>query len=87
MTPAGTKRTRPRLTPIGNGFLVLVGCFLCASFIQHVNLLLLAAALIALSWGWYRMSRDPSSRAPFLSVIAVALIDVVFLLISGLNLD
>ncbi|GAA2375725.1 UbiA family prenyltransferase [Dactylosporangium salmoneum] len=47
----------------------------------------LAAALIALSWGWYRMSRDPASRAPFLSVIAVALIDVVFLLISGLNLD
>jgi 4-hydroxybenzoate polyprenyltransferase len=47
----------------------------------------LGAALIALSWGWYRMSRDPASRAPFLSVIAVALIDVVFLLISGLNLD
>lgn len=46
----------------------------------------LAAALITLSWGWYRMSRDPASRAPFLSVIAVALIDVVFLLITGLNL-
>jgi protoheme IX farnesyltransferase len=47
----------------------------------------LAAALITLSWGWYRMSRDPTSRAPFLSVIAVALIDVVFLLFSGLSLD
>jgi protoheme IX farnesyltransferase len=47
----------------------------------------LAAALIALCFGWYRMRRDPSSRAPFLSVIAVALIDVVFLLVSGLNLD
>ncbi|WP_432833989.1 UbiA family prenyltransferase [Dactylosporangium sp. CA-092794] len=47
----------------------------------------LAAALIALSLGWYRMSRDPASRVPFLSVIAVALIDVVFLLVSGLHLD
>jgi 4-hydroxybenzoate polyprenyltransferase len=46
----------------------------------------LAAALIALSWGWYVMRRDPSSRVPFLSVIAVALIDVVFLLVSGLSL-
>ncbi|WP_433213101.1 UbiA family prenyltransferase [Dactylosporangium sp. CS-047395] len=47
----------------------------------------LGLALIALSWGWYRMNRDTTSRAPFLAVIAVALIDVVFLLISGLNLD
>ncbi|WP_432983882.1 UbiA family prenyltransferase [Dactylosporangium sp. CA-233914] len=47
----------------------------------------LAAALIALSWGWYRMSRDTASRAPFLAVIVVALIDVAFLLLSGLNLD
>jgi protoheme IX farnesyltransferase len=47
----------------------------------------LAAALVVLGFGGYRMSRDPSSRAPFLSVIAVALIDVVFLLVSGLNLD
>nr|BFE64050.1 UbiA family prenyltransferase [Dactylosporangium thailandense] len=47
----------------------------------------LGVSLIALSWGWYRMNRDTTSRAPFLAVIAVALIDVVFLLISGLNLD
>ncbi|WVK84123.1 UbiA family prenyltransferase [Dactylosporangium sp. AC04546] len=47
----------------------------------------LGLALIALSFGWYSMRRDPSSRVPFLSVIAVALIDVVFLLVSGLQLD
>jgi protoheme IX farnesyltransferase len=47
----------------------------------------LAVALIALSCGWYTMRRNPASRVPFLSVIAVALIDVVFLLVSGLNLD
>ncbi|GGM39529.1 UbiA family prenyltransferase [Dactylosporangium sucinum] len=47
----------------------------------------LALALIALSIGWYFMRRDPSSRVPFLAVIAVALIDVVFLLVSGLRLD
>ncbi|GAA3279106.1 UbiA family prenyltransferase [Dactylosporangium vinaceum] len=46
-----------------------------------------AAALLALGFGWYRMTRDTTSRAPFLAVIAVALIDVVFLLISGLNLE
>lgn len=47
----------------------------------------LAVALIVLSVGVYAMRRDPTSRAPFLSVIAVALIDVVFLLVSGLNLE
>jgi len=47
----------------------------------------LAAALVALGCGWIAMRRNPSSRLPFLSVIAVALIDVVFLLVSGLNLD
>ncbi len=47
----------------------------------------LAAALLALSVGVYAMRRNPTSRVPFLSVIAVALIDVVFLLVSGLNLE
>lgn len=47
----------------------------------------LAVALVALSLGVYAMRRDPTSRLPFLSVIAVALIDVVFLLVSGLNLE
>ncbi|GAA0738086.1 UbiA family prenyltransferase [Dactylosporangium roseum] len=46
----------------------------------------LALALASLSFGWYAMRRDPASRVPFLSVIAVALIDVVFLLVSGLSL-
>ncbi|MEV4507533.1 UbiA family prenyltransferase [Dactylosporangium sp. NPDC049525] len=46
----------------------------------------LAVALIALAVGVFAMRRDPTSRIPFLSVIAVALIDVVFLLVSGLNL-
>ncbi|GAB3867859.1 UbiA family prenyltransferase [Dactylosporangium cerinum] len=47
----------------------------------------LAVALIVLSAGVYAMRRDPRSRVPFLSVIAVALIDVAFLLVSGLNLE
>ncbi|GAA1549996.1 UbiA family prenyltransferase [Dactylosporangium maewongense] len=47
----------------------------------------LGVALTALSFGVYAMRRDPTSRVPFLSVIAVALIDVVFLLVSGLNLE
>jgi 4-hydroxybenzoate polyprenyltransferase len=47
----------------------------------------LALAVSVLTFGWYRMTRAPHSRAPFLSVIAVALIDVVFLLLSGLNLE
>ena len=41
----------------------------------------------ALSLGVVAMRRDPTSRVPFLSVIAVALIDVLFLLVSGLNLE
>jgi 4-hydroxybenzoate polyprenyltransferase len=47
----------------------------------------LAVALVVLSLGVRAMRRDPTSRVPFLSVIAVALIDVVFLLVSGLNLE
>ncbi|MEV0134957.1 UbiA family prenyltransferase [Dactylosporangium sp. NPDC050688] len=46
----------------------------------------LAVALVVLAFGVYAMRRNPSSRVPFLSVIAVTLIDVVFLLVSGLNL-
>ncbi|MET7420352.1 UbiA family prenyltransferase [Dactylosporangium sp. NPDC005555] len=47
----------------------------------------LAVALIVLGLGVRAMRRDPTSRTPFLAVIAVALIDVVFLLVSGLNLE
>ena len=46
----------------------------------------LAVALGVLPLSWYLARRDPGSKAPFRLVMLVAVIDVVFLLASGLRL-